>query len=73
MAVTIKDVAKKANVSPSTVSRVISDSPRISEQTKRKVRRVMDELGYHLNYNARVLAQQKTRTIGIVMKKSSSD
>ncbi|MFC0302648.1 LacI family DNA-binding transcriptional regulator [Virgibacillus soli] len=73
MAVTIKDVAKKANVSPSTVSRVISDSPRISEQTKRNVRRVMEELGYHLNYNARVLAQQKTRTIGIVMKKSASD
>jgi len=71
--VTIKDVAKKANVSPSTVSRVISDSPRISEETKRNVRRVMKELGYHLNYNARVLAQQKTRTIGIVMKKSASD
>ncbi|MDY0409214.1 LacI family DNA-binding transcriptional regulator [Paracerasibacillus soli] len=45
MAVTIKDVAKKANVSPSTVSRVISHSPRISEQTKRNVRRVMEELG----------------------------
>jgi len=71
--VTIKDVAKKANVSPSTVSRVISDSSRISEKTKRNVRRVMEEMGYHLNYNARVLAQQKTRTIGIVMKKSSSD
>lgn len=73
MGVTIKDVAKRANVSPSTVSRVISDSPRISEQTKRNVKRVMDEMGYHLNYNARVLAQQKTRTIGVVMKKSSSD
>ncbi|APC49553.1 LacI family DNA-binding transcriptional regulator [Virgibacillus halodenitrificans] len=73
MAVTIKDVAKKANVSPSTVSRVISNSPRISENTKRKVHQVMKELGYHLNYNAHVLAQQKTRTIGIVMKKSASD
>lgn len=72
MSVTIKDVAKRANVSPSTVSRVISDSPRISEETKRHVRRVMEEMGYHLNYNARVLAQQKTRTIGIVMKESSS-
>lgn len=72
MTVTIKDVAKKANVSPSTVSRVISDSPRISEKTKRHVRRVMKELGYHLNYNARVLAQKKTQTIGIVMKKSAS-
>lgn len=71
MSVTIKDVAREANVAPSTVSRVISDSPRISEQTKRKVRKVMEELGYHLNYNARVLVSQSTQTIGIVTKVSS--
>ncbi|MGP4059116.1 LacI family DNA-binding transcriptional regulator [Halobacillus sp. H74] len=71
MSVTIKDVAKKADVAPSTVSRVISDSPRISEKTKRKVRKVMDELGYHLNYNGRVLVSQSTQTIGIVTKVSS--
>lgn len=47
MNITIKDVAKAANVSPSTVSRVIADSPRISEKTKKKVRKVMEELGYH--------------------------
>lgn len=35
MSVTIKDVAKQANVSPSTVSRVISDSNKISEKTKK--------------------------------------
>ena len=39
MSVTIKDVAAQANVAPSTVSRVISDSPLISEKTKRKVRK----------------------------------
>jgi DNA-binding LacI/PurR family transcriptional regulator len=71
VSVTIKDVAREANVAPSTVSRVISDSPRISEQTKRKVRKVMDELGYHINYNARVLVSQSTQTIGIVTKVSS--
>ncbi|SFK16417.1 transcriptional regulator, LacI family [Halobacillus dabanensis] len=71
MSVTIKDVAREANVAPSTVSRVISDSPRISEQTKCKVRKVMEELGYHLNYNARVLVSQSTQTIGIVTKVSS--
>jgi DNA-binding LacI/PurR family transcriptional regulator len=68
MSVTIKDVAKKANVAPSTVSRVMSDSPNISEKTKRKVRKVMEELGYHLNLNARTLVQKSTQTIGIVMK-----
>ncbi|CCG46896.1 LacI family transcription regulator [Halobacillus halophilus DSM 2266] len=71
VSVTIKDVAKKANVAPSTVSRVISDSPRISEKTKRRVRKVMDELGYHLNYNGRVLVSQSTQTIGIVTKVAS--
>jgi DNA-binding LacI/PurR family transcriptional regulator len=72
LSVTIKDVAKRANVSPSTVSRVISNSHEISEKTKKKVRKVMEELGYHINYNARVLVQQSTKTIGIVMKASQS-
>ncbi|MCM3585327.1 LacI family DNA-binding transcriptional regulator [Mesobacillus maritimus] len=72
MAVTIKDVAKQANVAPSTVSRVISDSPRISEKTKKKVRKVMEEMGYYINHNARNLVQKSTQTIGIVMKNSTS-
>ncbi|MFC4023918.1 LacI family DNA-binding transcriptional regulator [Oceanobacillus longus] len=72
MSVTIKDVAKRANVSPSTVSRVLSDSSKISEKTKRKVRKIMDEMGYHINLNARVLVQKSTQTIGIVMKHSAS-
>lgn len=71
MAVTIKDVAKEANVATSTVSRVISDSPNISDKTKRKVRKVMEEMGYYINLNARVLVQQSTQTIGIVMKNST--
>ena len=45
MTVTIKDVAKQADVAPSTVSRVIADNPSISEKTKRRVRKVMSELG----------------------------
>ena len=73
MSVTIKDVAAQANVAPSTVSRVISDSSLISEKTKQKVRKVMDEMGYHLNYNAQMLALQSTKTIGIVMKDSSKE
>lgn len=73
MSVTIKDVAERANVAPSTVSRVISDSPHISDKTKRRVRKVMDELGYHLNYNARNLAIKSTKTIGIVMKNSNEE
>ncbi|THE13772.1 LacI family transcriptional regulator [Bacillus timonensis] len=72
MAITIKDVAKEANVSPSTVSRVIADNPRISEETKIRVREAMEKLGYHPNFTARSLAVKSTATIGIVMPFSAS-
>lgn len=71
MIVTIKDVAKKANVAPSTVSRVIANSPRISEQTKKRVREVMEELGYYPNFQARSLAAKSTQTIGVIMPNSA--
>ncbi|WP_442599144.1 LacI family DNA-binding transcriptional regulator [Neobacillus sp. D3-1R] len=71
MAVTIKDVAKLANVAPSTVSRVIANSSRISEKTKEKVREAMDQLGYHPNFIARSLASQSTQAIGLVMPSST--
>lgn|SRR5690625_2706953 len=72
MAVTIKDVAKAAKVAPSTVSRVISDSPRISDQTKKRVRQVMKELGYHPNYIARSLASNKANVFGLVFPRSGN-
>lgn len=73
MSVTIKDVAKKANVAPSTVSRVISDHPSISDKTKKRVRKIMDDMGYFMNYSAQTLAQKSTKTIGIVMKNSTKE
>ncbi|UUX33926.1 LacI family DNA-binding transcriptional regulator [Fundicoccus culcitae] len=66
MAVTIKDVARKAGVAPSTVTRVIHDSPIISQKTKEKVREVMKEMNYYPNLNARSLASKKTSVIGLV-------
>ncbi|WP_141432834.1 LacI family DNA-binding transcriptional regulator [Bacillus sp. 03113] len=71
MSVTIKDVARLANVAPSTVSRVISNSSRISEKTKEKVRQAMEQLGYHPNFNARSLANQSTQAIGLIMPSSN--
>ncbi|GAB3068864.1 LacI family DNA-binding transcriptional regulator [Virgibacillus ainsalahensis] len=65
--VTIKDVAKATGVSPSTVSRVIADNPRISPETKKKVRKAMKELGYHTNINARNLVVKSTKAIGVIM------
>lgn len=71
MKVTIKEVAKMVGVSPSTVSRVISDSPRISEETKKLVREAMHNLDYHPNAIARSLVNKSTKTIGIVMPQST--
>ncbi|MBW8349936.1 LacI family DNA-binding transcriptional regulator [Bacillus sp. IITD106] len=71
MSITIKDVAKYANVAPSTVSRVIADSPRISEETKKRVREAMKELGYHPNLIARSLASKSTSVLGLVMPESA--
>lgn len=67
---TIKDVAERAGVSPSTVSRVIADSPKISEATKRRVRQAMRELHYHPNAIARSLVRQSPRSIGLVLSRS---
>ncbi|RKQ28202.1 LacI family DNA-binding transcriptional regulator [Oceanobacillus halophilus] len=69
--VTIKDVATASGVSPSTVSRVIADSPRISKNTKKKVRKVMKELGYHPNVSARNLVAKSTKAIGVIMPSSA--
>lgn len=71
MAVTIRDVAEKAGVAPSTVSRVIADSSSISEKTKKKVRKVMQDLHYIPNASAQNLARSHSQTIGIVLPKDS--
>lgn len=72
MAITIKDVAKRAAVSPATVSRVIADNPRISEKTKKKVREAMEELGYYPNFQARNLVVQRSQTLGVIMANSAT-
>ncbi|MTI49203.1 MAG: LacI family transcriptional regulator [Firmicutes bacterium] len=73
MPVTIKDVAKIANVSPSTVSRVIANNPKISNQTKQKVYSAMEELNYHPNAIARSLANKSTKTLGLILPNTSEN
>lgn len=67
MKVTIKDVAKEANVATSTVSRVLSNSPRISEETKKKVNAAIKKLNYTPNVVARGLANNRTRILAVVL------
>lgn len=73
MAVTIKDVAALAGVSPSTVSRTCKNNPAISAETKEKVRKAMLELGYEPNFQASNLASQNSRTIGIILPASARE
>jgi len=67
MAISIKDVAHKAGVSPSTVSRALSDHPRISRETKERIRRLATEMGYSPSAVARSLVTKRTRIIGLAV------
>jgi len=67
MKVTIYDVAKQAGVSISTVSRVINNTGRISEKTRKKVLQVMEELHYQPSMVASALTGKRTRTIGLII------
>lgn len=69
---TIKDVAKIANVSIATVSRILNDQGGYSEKTKSKVLKVIEELGYQPNAVARGLINKRTHTIGVLFPKLSS-
>ena len=51
---TIKEIAKASNVSVATVSNVINGKGRVSEETKRTVRKVIEELNYTPNYVAKI-------------------
>lgn len=62
----IYDIAELAGVSIATVSRVVNDSPRVSEKTKQKVRAIMEENGYTPNVFARGLGLDSMKTIGIL-------
>lgn len=65
MSVTIKDIAKLANVSHTTVSRALNNSPYINEETKNKIKALAKELHYVPNYNAKSLVLLKSYVIGV--------
>lgn len=61
--VTIRDIAQKAGVSVSTVSRVITCSGRVNSKTRAHIENLMKELGYKPNMAAQSLKTQRTRNI----------
>jgi LacI family transcriptional regulator len=70
---TIADVAKKANVSIATVSRVLNQTTRVSEATEERVRQAINDLGYVPQAAARHLASRRTSSIGLLLPQVSSE
>jgi DNA-binding LacI/PurR family transcriptional regulator len=68
MPVTIKDVAKRAEVSHSTVSRALTGNRLISDVTTERVRRIAQEMGYHPSAAARSLKTRQTKALGVVVR-----
>jgi len=65
--ITIRDIAKSANVSHTTVSRALSDSSLVTEKTKIKIKELARQMGYIPNAVAKGLATNKTNTIGMII------
>ena len=73
MSVTIKDIAKLAGVSPSTVSRVCNNSSSISKETTERVQKIMDELGYEYSASQDEIPVSPIRNVGIVLPPSDRE
>ena len=65
--ITIKDIAKRLNISVSTVSRALRDTYDVSQDTRDKVLAMASELHYKPNFNAIGLAQGRTHNIGVIL------
>jgi len=70
-AVTIREIARRANVSHSTVSRVINNFETVDRKLMRRVQAVIEEAGYRPNYQARALARGRSNTVGLIVSELS--
>ena len=73
MAVTVKDVARLAGVSPATVSRVCNNNPTISRETRERVLRAVAELGYEMPAAQETAPVNAVKNIGIVLPPSDRE
>jgi len=64
---TIHDIAKKLNISASTVSRALNNNPLINKTTREKIKKVAREMGYRPNVMAANLRTRRTNTIGVIV------
>lgn len=66
MTITIKDLARVAGVSYSTVSKALNDSPLVRPETKNKILKVAEEMGYEPNFAAQRLVSKESKVIGLI-------
>ena len=71
--ITIKEIAARANVSRTTVSRVLNNSGYVGEEAKKRVEQVIKETGYIPSENAKSLRTKKTKVIGVILPKISTE
>ena len=64
---TLKDVAERAGVSSATISRALNDPDKVAADTRAKINAAILDLGYTPNFGARVLASNRTGTVGAVI------
>ncbi|KUP04120.1 DNA-binding protein [Bacillus coahuilensis m2-6] len=71
--ITIKDIAERANVSRTTVSRVLNESGYVSEDARKRVMKVIEETGYVPSEHAKSLRTKKTKVVGVILPKISTE
>src|SRR5210317_60680 len=64
---TIHDIARKLNISASTVSRALKDNPIIREETRKRIQKTAEEMGYRPNIMAANFRTKRTNTIGVIV------
>ena len=71
--VTIRDIAKALNISHTTVSRALADSPKISDETKSRVRAVVAQMGYVPSASARMMRGRPSSLVGLIIPDVQND
>ncbi len=66
-AITVYDIAREAGVSPATVSRVLTNNARVSEEKKKRVQEIINKYDFEPNSFARNLSKQESKTIGMIV------
>src|SRR5258708_6495428 len=71
--ITIHTIAKMANVSPGTVSRVLSGKPGVGDETRQRIQELIESLGYQPNVSAQRLGSRRSWAIGLMLSHATSE